>query len=358
MGLWPVLEFDSARTPHISFGDYGYYIEYATKTETGWEIDTIAAVSNHPDPHTDIALNSEGIPHVVYTGIGGSPGGDIYLAKRLGDTWEYVPIDTSFGLQGYPTIAIDSFDNIHIAYYNDIGNDIWYAYYDGKTWYKELVDSAGYLRQPDIQVDMFGVPHIVYSRWALPGEFRYAVRVGESKWDIDTIYWGANWPSLVLDEEGNPYVAHRLGEVLGGDLLFSYKVGDTWVTEVVDTLGNTGWYPSIALAPGGYPVIIYSGGHGDSLCMAIRLEPVRKSEKVSLAGLGIKVYPNPTNGFLYIDLEGDLRGPIPWSLYDIQGRLLLRGNFSKKMSSLDLTNLTSGIYFLKIQNKTHPVVVK
>jgi hypothetical protein len=92
--------------------------------------------------------------------------------------------------------------------------------------------------------------------------------------------------------------------------------------------------------------------------MAIRLDPVKKSEKVSLVGFKFRVYPNPTTGFLYIDLERDLRGPIPWSLYDIQGRLLLGGNFSGKRSSLDLTNLTSGIYFLKIQDKTNPVVVK
>jgi hypothetical protein len=65
---------------------------------------------------------------------------------------------------------------------------------------------------------------------------------------------------------------------------------------------------------------------------------------------GLKYYPNPTVGPLYIEPEGDVKEVF---LADINGKLLKRWEVTEKSNKIevDLTEFSSGIYYIQIPNK-------
>ena len=70
----------------------------------------------------------------------------------------------------------------------------------------------------------------------------------------------------------------------------------------------------------------------------------------------IKIYPNPANDKLYIQLDNTLDGIAKVEFYDLAGKLIYSTtiNASLKLQMLNISNLTKGIYNLRItaNNKT------
>jgi hypothetical protein len=64
----------------------------------------------------------------------------------------------------------------------------------------------------------------------------------------------------------------------------------------------------------------------------------------------IKIYPNRTNGILYIQTATN--APTDFRLYSVEGRLLKNGNGTE----VDLLEYAKGVYFLKVNNTTFKVV--
>lgn len=60
-----------------------------------------------------------------------------------------------------------------------------------------------------------------------------------------------------------------------------------------------------------------------------------------------KVYPNPVHNLLYI--SGNEFQHYPYAVYSIDGRLLLSGE-AQSGNPVDVSELPSGLYILKIQN--------
>ncbi|MCU0321185.1 MAG: S8 family serine peptidase [Chitinophagaceae bacterium] len=62
-----------------------------------------------------------------------------------------------------------------------------------------------------------------------------------------------------------------------------------------------------------------------------------------------KVYPNPSKGIININL-GDVNGETLFTLYDVQGRTVLTKKSNTAIESLNIENLSNGIYMLSIEN--------
>jgi alpha-amylase len=60
-----------------------------------------------------------------------------------------------------------------------------------------------------------------------------------------------------------------------------------------------------------------------------------------------KVYPNPVQNLLYVDIEELLIGQ-PWEIYSIEGKLIHNGVFDASSTRIDLVNLNKGSYYIKI----------
>jgi hypothetical protein len=71
------------------------------------------------------------------------------------------------------------------------------------------------------------------------------------------------------------------------------------------------------------------------------------------------VYPNPSNGPLTIDL-GTKKGSIYTIITDINGRVLQQKQFSEaQVLDFDISDLSSGIYYLSIKSETeNPITQK
>lgn len=63
----------------------------------------------------------------------------------------------------------------------------------------------------------------------------------------------------------------------------------------------------------------------------------------------VSVYPNPSKGIININL-GDVNGETLFTLYDVQGRTVLTKKSNTASESLNIENLSNGIYMLSIEN--------
>ena len=63
------------------------------------------------------------------------------------------------------------------------------------------------------------------------------------------------YPSLALDSGGNPHISYY--DSTNGDLKYAYHDGTSWQIETVDSAGDVGLYTSLALDSGGNPHISY-----------------------------------------------------------------------------------------------------
>lgn len=60
-----------------------------------------------------------------------------------------------------------------------------------------------------------------------------------------------------------------------------------------------------------------------------------------------KIYPNPANTFLYVNIEAAILG-LEYTIYDQTGRIVLNGHFNENYHAIDLSQLVNGIYFIQI----------
>lgn len=69
----------------------------------------------------------------------------------------------------------------------------------------------------------------------------------------------------------------------------------------------------------------------------------------------ITIYPNPTASILNIDSDFTIES---MELYDVQGRILETVLVSEKITKLDISSKSKGIYFLKIKSEKGSKVEK
>ena len=62
---------------------------------------------------------------------------------------------------------------------------------------------------------------------------------------------------------------------------------------------------------------------------------------------GVKIYPNPTNGYLYFELKSAAK----IILYSETGQILLDLNLKDGKQSIDLSRFEAGIYFIGVIQK-------
>jgi hypothetical protein len=73
----------------------------------------------------------------------------------------------------------------------------------------------------------------------------------------------------------------------------------------------------------------------------------------------VNIYPNPANNFIKIATSGAFdAGNLFYELYNSYGEVISRNTISTNVKELDLSNLTAGIYILKIQDNNRSVIQK
>lgn len=78
----------------------------------------------------------------------------------------------------------------------------------------------------------------------------------------------------------------------------------------------------------------------------VKLVSLLKAEDFSSISDKLKIYPNPTNGIINIDMKDFITAKT--SLYDVNGRLLKSKLIEEGVSKINISDLAKGIYLLKI----------
>lgn len=62
----------------------------------------------------------------------------------------------------------------------------------------------------------------------------------------------------------------------------------------------------------------------------------------------IIVYPNPADDFVNIDMGSTNLDKYHFELFDVTGKLLVKGNINNKITTLDLGSYASNVYFIRL----------
>jgi hypothetical protein len=227
VGAFASLALDASGLPHIAYRHSGERsLKYARKvcrvvwlwttpvTLCFWSIEHVEL---GPDTgyFPSLALDSTGLPHIVYT----DDGHFVKYARKLGaGGWLKETIAVS---EGPFSLALDSADQPHVAYLSASGIDLVYAHrLPGGPWSAEVVGPAVNTSQLSLALDSGGLPHISYHNI---GNLQYAGQLAPGSWSIEIVDLGGNagrQSSIALDGSDRPHISYEFG-FPAGDLRYA-----------------------------------------------------------------------------------------------------------------------------------------
>jgi hypothetical protein len=231
------------------------------------------------------------------------------------DSWSLVGgsiVDTSSSGEQYTSdIAIDANNNLYVSYVSNSANGtkLNVKKFNGTAWVQlgNSYFSPGKVQHVAIAVSSSGAPYVVASRWENDNLLKNTVY----KLDTTTNMWGT----------------------FGGDFISDDQA--TYNDIAVDNVNN---YLVIAYSQSGTKVKRISLG-------VLSTNEVKTNESFS-------VYPNPTNGIVFIKNEGKIKSA---EITNSVGQVV---NARVSDKQIDLNGVPNGVYFIKIQLENGKTVTK
>jgi len=177
--------------------------------------------------------------------------------------WDLTTVDSSHLVGYWPGIDLDSNDNIHISYFDDVNDHLKYATFDGTSWITSVIDSSGDGgHHSSLVVDSNDHIHVAYAANVV-NELRYAVYDGNS-WALSVVGPARadsfdSSTSITVDANNNPHISY-FDKITPYSLMYSAFDGTTWTTHTVDnTAQHNGVLSEIAVDSAGGVHISYTG---------------------------------------------------------------------------------------------------
>lgn len=211
-----------------------------------------------------LAIGADG-PVVSYSKRLGTAPSSIEFARFTGTTWELEHVaDQGNALTSVAIDPTSGEPGIAFAY----SDALYFARRAAGAWSVDpRIATGSGLGAASLAYGPTGRPSI--SSWAA-GLVRVATYDGT--WTLDLVDTVSGWfggnTGLAFDGAGRPAVAYYDGNA--GDLRYAWNDGAGWNVELVDTALTTGWYPSLAFAPGDEAIVAYDGGSVDEARLARR----------------------------------------------------------------------------------------
>lgn len=98
-----------------------------------------------------------------------------------------------------------------------------------------------------------------------------------------------------------------------------------------------------------YVAQITQGAVGAALHFAVGIEPVAGVTDNNVEDM-LQIYPNPTNGVLYVQVKNGISEPIQATFFDVSGKKVYNTTILKTTKTIDLRFLTKGMYLARFEN--------
>jgi hypothetical protein len=157
----------------------------------------------------------------------------------------------------YNSIALDSLDNPHISYLDDsdpVNYILRHAFFDGRTWHKEIIDSGDVGWYSSIRVDSLDHIHISYRSDDPSYSLKYAFFDGLN-WHNSIVESGGYSTSIAIDGNNRPHISHVTGS---NELKYVRYDGNNWVSETLSQGLSLSGTTSLALTSTGAAYISFS----------------------------------------------------------------------------------------------------
>ncbi len=178
-------------------------------------------------------------------------------AVNEGGSWVTSIADSTGRPTGDPSLAVDSNNKVHISYYDVTNYDLKYATNVGGSWTNCTLDSTGWVGFfSSVAVDSHNKIHISYIDYTNDA-LKYATNAGGT-WSTCFIdnkilegfppYWrnaGALYTSIAIDSNDKIHISYMTSST--ADLRYATNAGGSWTNCTVDSEGYTGHCSSIAL---------------------------------------------------------------------------------------------------------------
>ena len=160
-----------------------------------------------------------------------------------------------------------------------------------------------------------------------------------------------DWAIRPMTDEGNGFYSwDTTWTTVGDSLVFYFLTTPSWdnyldfretvPTDCDNSMELAGWEGDRALKVPSKDTILY---HQFSSCetpLGIEKNNFRNS-------IHINVFPNPSNGFITIELA-DISNGANAEIFDISGKMVKEFVIPQKLTNIDLTDLPKSIYLLRI----------
>jgi hypothetical protein len=344
-GSWARLALDSKNVPYVSWVDFfaGNKLYVSKLVGEIW-----LQVGNEPVSEEnfisknsqDLAVDANGNIYIAYCVKGTD---QLAVYRHNGSEWEMLGDDIASGTVKGIDVAIDSDQNLYVAYADgNFGDKVSVIKYDGTEW--SYVGQRGFTESAtDSYMAMTlhnGSPCVVYTDLGMNSKASAKYYKVE-----DYLYPVLNLEAQVISSDDirltwlQPYdaVPTKYNVYRNGAL-----VGNTTQVSYLDEDMESGTYTYDVTA-------VYENGESQKVTATVSLT-VSITENNEIAFV---MYPNPAKDFVTIESAMDAVVKI----YSVNGQMLSQQNISEGISTIDLSNLNAGMYFISV-NETMVKVVK
>ena len=290
-GQYSSLRLDASGAPHISYAvydsnNYGCKaLRYTVKGASGWqmhEVESAAGVGYY----TSLAQPSSGNWTISYYDNTNRTLKLASYSTRLSQ-WSVSVLDSAGWIRDYNSLAVDRAGGSHISYQlagqpsgDHANSGLWYAYHPAwaSRWYTQSLDLGDVGQYNSLAVDSYNEAQIAYYDHA-NGDLLYIADLGEGHWSdveqVDTAGDVGAGCSLAVDGANQPRISYCLrkagGSIYCDDLRYAYKGSSGWVRSTVDAAGDVGGDSALALDSEGLPHIVYLDGTNHTIKHAYAL---------------------------------------------------------------------------------------